>query len=257
MINKYLEHLNRIEFVVTWACTGRCRHCSEGEHALNGEHIDADAAVGAVYEICRHYQIESLMTFGGEPLLYPEIVCKIHKAAKKMGIPKRDLITNGFFSKDEKRIREVVSMLTESGAGSIALSVDAFHQETMPLEPVRYFAECVQKTDMSIRTSPAWLVSEEDNNPYNIKTREILRVFTQMGIETASGNVIFPSGNAVKYLSEYFDEMKDYVSPYEEDPKDVRAISFSPNGDVLNGNVYKNNIMDILEAYSAEAFLDG
>jgi MoaA/NifB/PqqE/SkfB family radical SAM enzyme len=77
-----------------------------------------------------------------------------------------------------------------------------------------------------------------------------------MGIETASGNVIFPNGNAIKYLSEYFDEMKDYVSPYEENPKDVRAISFSPNGDVLNGNVRKDNIMDILESYSAETFSD-
>ncbi len=140
-MNKYLKNLNRMEFVVNWACTGRCRHCSEGEHSLSGEHIDADAAVEAVYEICRHYKIESLMTFGGEPLLYPEIVCKIHKAAKEMGIPKRDVITNGFFSKDENRIREVVSMLTESGAGNIALSVDVFHQETIPLEPVKYFAE--------------------------------------------------------------------------------------------------------------------
>ncbi len=52
-MNKYLKNLNRMEFVVTWACTGRCRHCSEGEHSLSGEHIDADAAVEAVYEICR------------------------------------------------------------------------------------------------------------------------------------------------------------------------------------------------------------
>lgn len=34
------------------------------------------------------------MTFGGEPLLYPEVVCKIHKAAEEMGIPERTIITN-------------------------------------------------------------------------------------------------------------------------------------------------------------------
>ncbi len=251
-MNEYLKNLNRIEFVVTWACTGRCRHCSEGEHTLGGEPIDGDAAVRAIYEVCEHYQIESLMTFGGEPLLYPEIVCQIHKAAKKMNIQRRDLITNGFFSRDEKRIQEVVDMLAESGVGNVALSVDAFHQERIPLEPVRYFAECVQKTDMMLRTSPAWLVSKEDDNSYNVKTREILQIFTQMGIETAPGNVIFPSGNAVKYLGEYFDETKEYVSPYEEDPKDVRTISFSPNGDVLNGNIGKNSIMDVIAAYSAD-----
>ena len=51
-MNQYLKNLNRIEFVVTMACTGRCKHCSEGEHISDGEHIDGDAAAEAVCEIC-------------------------------------------------------------------------------------------------------------------------------------------------------------------------------------------------------------
>ena len=101
-MNKYMKNLNRIEFVVTMACTGRCRHCSEGEHISKGEHIDGEVAAKAVRDICESYAIESIMTFGGEPLLHPEVVCKIHAAAKESGIPKRDLITNGFFSKDKR-----------------------------------------------------------------------------------------------------------------------------------------------------------
>lgn len=61
-----------------------------------------------------------------------------------MGIPRRELITNSFFSKDKKRIKEVAHMLAESGLNCIMLSVDAFHQETIPLEPVAYFAECAK-----------------------------------------------------------------------------------------------------------------
>ncbi len=175
-MNKYMKNLNRIEFVVTMACTGRCRHCSEGEHISKGEHIDGEVA------------------------------------AKEYGIPKRDLITNGFFSKDKKRIKEVAHMLAESGVNKILLSVDAFHQETIPMEPVTFFAECVKKEGLNIRINPAWLVSKEDENPYNIKTKEILREFQPMGIQTADGNIIFPSGNAKKYLSEYFDENKEYVN---------------------------------------------
>ena len=60
---------------------------------------------------------------------------------------------------------------------------------------------------------------------------------------------IFPSGNAIKYLGEYFNENIEYSSPYEENPRDIKAISFSPNGDVLNGNVYQKNIIDILNGY--------
>jgi len=189
------------------------------------------------------------MTFGGEPLLYPEVVCKIHETAAKLGILKRDLITNGYFSKDKQRIKEVVAALADSGVSRMLLSVDAFHQETIPLEPVKYFAECVKETDIAIKLSPAWLVSETDDNPYNRKTREILEELAYLDIPVGDGNVVFPSGNAVKYLGEYFDEDVEYTNPYEDDPQDIRAICFSPNGDVLQGNIYQSSILDILREY--------
>lgn len=254
-MNKFLRNLNRIEFVVTEACTGRCKHCSEGEHSLSGEHIDGDIAADAVYEICKIYKIESLMTFGGEPLLYPETVCKIQKAAKEMKIPRREIITNGFFSRDKERIRDVVSLLTESGVQRILLSADAFHQETIPVEYVKNFAEYVKTAGIAIQVHPAWLVSAEDDNPYNVRTREILKEFVQTGIPVSSGNVIFPAGNAKKYLSQYFKEDGRYDDPYEDDPYDVKTICFSPGGRVLNGNVYKETVMDIMDAYAADGII--
>ena len=166
-----------------------------------------------------------------------------------MGIEKKQLITNGFFSKKRERIEEVVTMLEKTGVNSLLLSVDAFHQETIPLEPVKYFAECVVKSKIPVKLGPAWLVSEEDNNPYNLKTKEVLGKFKDLHIPIGSGNIVFPSGNALKYLSEYFEDGVAYSSPYEEDIFDVRAISFSPNGDVLNGNINNNDIQDILESY--------
>lgn len=248
-MNEYVKNLNRIEFIVTMACSGNCKHCSEGEHTNYTGHIDIDVAVSSIHEVCENYEIDSLMTFGGEPLLYPEVVCSIHSVAKEMGISKRDLITNGYFTKDSNRIKEVVKNLEDSGVCQILLSVDAFHQETIPLEPVKYFAECVAKSQINIKLSTAWLVSEEDNNAYNLRTREILKQFDYLNIPVGAGNVIFPSGNALKYLGEYFDENVEYSSPYDENPRDVRTISFSPNGDVLNGNVYQKGIVDILNKY--------
>ena len=249
-MNRYLVNLNRIEFLVTMACTGRCKHCSEGEHAAAGAHMDAEIAQQAVEAICARHHISSLMTFGGEPLLYPEVVCRIHAAATKMNIPNRQLITNGFFTRDKNRMDEVARMLAESGVQDVLLSVDAFHLETIPIAQVKHFAMATVAADVPIRTHPAWLVSEADDNPYNLRTREILEQFRLLGIHASSGNVIFPSGNAKKYLADYFNPHADNKSPYEEDPEDVRAICFSPNGDVLNGNVYHESILDILDAYA-------
>lgn len=129
------------------------------------------------------------------------------------------------------------------------MSVDAFHQEYIPLEPVFYFAKSAVQAGIPVRLQPAWLVSSEDPNPYNARTREIIREFAPLHLSLNQGNVIFPSGNAQKYLCEYFDEKTPASNPYEEDPQNVRTIFFAPGGGVLNGNIYQTDILEIIEKY--------
>ena len=248
MKNKYLKNLNKIEFVVTNACTGRCKHCSEGAHALCGERIDPCVAASSVRSIAAEYDVKTVMTFGGEPLLYPDAVFAVMTAAGELNIARRQVITNGYFSKDVDKIRAVAQGLSECGVNDLLLSVDAFHQETIPLDIVRAFAEEIKKCGVPIRLQPAWLVSFADDNPYNRKTCEILESLSDLEIPTSDGNVIFPEGNALKYLSEYFKNSAPQ-NPYEEDPFDVTCLSFSPNGDVLGENVYERDVMDIIRDY--------
>ncbi len=242
-MKQYFKNLNRIEFVITNACTGRCKHCSEGEHEGQGCHIDADRGVELIRKLCANYKIESIMTFGGEPLIYPETVFKLQGAAREMEIPKRHIITNGYFSKDEKKLCEVVQGLSNCGVNKILLSVDAFHQETIPLEYVKRFASAVLETGIFILVHPAWLVSREDGNPYNARTRELLAEFRDMGIAESDGNIVFPEGNALKYLGEYFDKNTEYANPYTGSQDDIRTISVFADGSVLNGNIYDNTII--------------
>ena len=247
-MNPYLKNLNKIEFVVTYACTGRCKHCSEGDHTSCGERIDPEIAADAVRKIAAEHDIQTVMTFGGEPLLYTDAVYAIMQTATELNIPKRQVITNGYFSKNGDKIREVAERLAACGVNNLLLSVDAFHQETIPLDVVKQFVTEAKRCGIPIRLQPAWLRSATDDNPYNRKTREILDSFKDMGIPTNEGNIIFPEGNARKYLAEYFtDELPE--NPYVEDPCDVRCLSFEPNGNVLGGNVYEHDIMEIIRDY--------
>ncbi|MBQ4647906.1 MAG: radical SAM protein [Clostridia bacterium] len=248
-MNQYIKNLNKIEFIVTYACTGRCKHCSEGEHASCGERIDPQIAADAVRKIAAEYDIKTVMTFGGEPLLYADAVYAIMTAAKELNIPKRQVITNGYFSKNVQKVREVAQRLAACGVNDLLLSADAFHQETIPLEVVKLFAAEAKECGIPIRLSPAWLTSAADDNPYNVKTREILKSFADLELPMGEGNVIFPEGNALKYLSEYFTDTLP-ENPYAEDPRDVRCMSFSPNGDVLGGNVYRDDITEIIKNYA-------
>ena len=60
--------------------------------------------------------------------------------------------------------------------------------------------------------------------------------------------MIFPEGNARKYLGEYFTSDVP-ENPYAEDPYCVKCVSFDPDGGVLGENIYSRDIMDILENY--------
>ena len=249
MKEKYFKNLNKIEFVVTYACTGRCKHCSEGDHKACGERINPKVASNLVRQVAAEYDIKTVMAFGGEPLLYTDAVYEIMSAARELNIERRQVITNGYFSKNADTIRGVAEGLAKCGVNDLLLSVDAFHQETIPLDTVKIFAAEAKVSGLSVRLQPAWLVNRHDENPHNRKTREILAHFGDMDIPVGDGNIVFPEGNALVYLSEYFRESKPQ-NPYVDDPCDIRCLSVSPCGDLLCGNVYQNDVMDIIKNYT-------
>lgn len=248
-VNDCFKNLNKLEFVITYACTGKCRHCSEGEHTLTGACIDARVASETVKLLAEKYNIETVMTFGGEPLLYPESVFAIHSSASKLNIARRQVITNGYFSKDTAYISEVAQKLRLSGVNDLLLSVDAFHQEFIPIDAVKLFAAELLRAGVPVKTQPAWLGGATAENEYNDKTRSILREFQNMGIAENEGNEVFPEGNALKHFGEYF-KGKEVKNPYVQANDDIRCLSVEPDGTVLNGNICKSNILKIISDYN-------
>jgi hypothetical protein len=149
------------------------------------------------------------MTFGGEPLLFVEIVCAIHKEATDVGIPLREVITNGYWSKNGDKIKDIGQSLAESGVNSIILSVDAFHQEYVPLEIVRKTAEaCLQAGIEDLAWNPTRVVSKDDNNRYNRKTRSILKELEDLPVRNSGDNVMEPQGFALINMREFLPPRK-------------------------------------------------
>lgn len=248
-MNPFLKHLNKIEFAVTDACTGRCKHCSQGDHPICGEKMDPFLCAKVVEQVCKRYEIKTVMAFGGEPLLHLPAVESVMAQAKKSGVPVRQLITNGFVTSDSEKIQRIAERLFECGVNDLILSVDAFHQETIPIEVVKSFAEKAKNAKIPIRLQPAWLIAPSDENEFNQKTRALLGLFSELAIPVSEGNVIFPEGNARQYLAEYWKEGECPKNPYEEDPFDLRCLSVAANGDVLNGNLYREDILSIIKGY--------
>lgn len=265
-LSKYLK-LDRIEFMTTYHCPGRCKHCSVGGR-LNKpgpNHVPVKESAEAIRWLAANYPIESVMTFGGEPLLYPEVICALHRTARDCGIPTRQLITNGYFSNQPERIRQVAEGLVEAGVTAILLSVDAFHQETIPLEPVLEFAGHIMELKPGIlKLQPAWVVNEAHEDPWNVRTREVLAEFSGLGVPVGHGNNISMAGNAVENLSEYYPAPKLDLDdtcgsqPYTELLDQVTSLSIEPNGDVVAcaypiGNLLRESMEDMASGYDPYA----
>lgn len=264
--SKYLK-LDRIEFMTTYHCPGRCRHCSVGGriNKPGPHHVPVKESAGAIRWLAANYPVESVMTFGGEPLLYSEAVCALHGTARDCGIPTRQLITNGYFSKQPERIRQAAEDLIEAGVNDILLSVDAFHQKTIPLGPVLEFAGRIMELRPDIiQLQPSWVVNEAHDNPWNTRTRKVLAEFSGLGVPVGRGDDIFMAGNAVENLAQYYPgpklDLDDACGsqPYTEPLDLVSSLSIEPNGDVVAcafpiGNLLRESMKEIAARYDPYA----
>jgi MoaA/NifB/PqqE/SkfB family radical SAM enzyme len=263
-MGKYLV-VDRIEFVVTYLCNSKCSHCQlteEEKRKVLPSHIDKDKAVEITRKVGRAYTPKSIMTFGGEPLLYPRIVCAIHEQAKKVGIPIRDVITNGFWSTKPEEIQEIAQNLAKSGVNEVAVSVDCFHQEFIPLKIVEKAATSLIEAGIArVRWNPCWVVSKHHDNKYNRRTKAILQKLHNLHVEEGEGNNVRPEGRALSSLAEFLPPKTPVPKgkcgdiPYTEALDSVKTISIEPDGRVAVcknfyvGDAFESDIIDILENY--------
>jgi MoaA/NifB/PqqE/SkfB family radical SAM enzyme len=255
-------NINRVEFVITEQCTGHCKHCSVGDKLYRKGHIEYEKLRGMLTKLSDQYTITSVMCFGGEPLLYYNEVKGILGEAADCGVSKRQLITNGFFTNKQEKLLAAVAALEEARVNDILLSVDTFHQETIPIEMVHEFARRIKEVNrIPIRLQPAWVVNREHDNPYNNRTKQLLNQFEDLELIVSSGNNIFPAGKALEYLSEYFPEPRLDLAyrcgdaPYSTRLDQVDSISIEANGDVTVccfsiGNIFMEDILTILNRYN-------
>lgn len=264
MASEYLK-IERVEFTVTGHCSGNCLHCSVGGRQRGRmHHVPEAESVALLRRVGEIWPLRSVMTFGGEPLLYPEVTCALHRAAAEAGARARQLITNGFFSRDPARVAQVARMLADAGVNDVLLSVDAFHQATIPLEAVRGFARAVKATGMPLRLQPAWVVRRGHDNPWNRQTEAILSDLADLDLPVGEGNDIFLSGRAAEHLAAYYPPREaDFTpacgrAPYTDPLTAVRSLSVEPDGTVRAcaipiGNLRREPIEAILMGYDPHA----
>jgi len=256
--------MHRLEFSITYRCNAHCKHCQIGHDKRTSRPaaIDGELAARIVHRVASAYPLRSLMTFGGEPLLFPDVVCAIHSAAAQEGILDREIITNAGVPRSEAAFRDVARRLFKSGVNGVWISVDAFHEEHIPLEVVARNVQALADAGIDELTwNPCWLVSKEHDNPWNRRTREVLAALAHLPAREGAGNVVRPEGHAVEWLAAYLPPKVLLPAgtcgdmPYTELLDAIGCVSIEPDGgvsvcsDFIIGNAAQQDILEILSGY--------
>lgn len=267
VINTYLN-VNRLEFLVTRRCTGHCKHCSViPKHGdPGGSYPNLDAVIAALNFLHDVFIIKSSMAFGGEPLLYPDATSALFQTATARSVSRRELITNGYFSKDPSVVETVVAQLLTAGVNDIKLSIDAFHQEYIPLQYVEPFIVALLSREFEHLTiHPAWLVSPDHANDYNARTWDLIqKIRHTYDLPISPGNIVTLCGLAKDHFSGYYPDRPIDLDtpcgaiPFTNSLTDIQTLRILPTGNVaicramVIGNLFENSIERIIRNYNPD-----
>jgi MoaA/NifB/PqqE/SkfB family radical SAM enzyme len=162
--------ITSVDFLISFRCNSSCKHCCYNAGPSNRGYMKVADAKNWLSILASTYTLQSITVHGGEPLLSFPNYCleKIVRYATELKVPRRGIITNGFWATDKITARRKLTKLKSSGLTSITFSVDGFHQEYIPIETVRIGLEEASGLGFTkVGVLSHYLVSVKTENIYN------------------------------------------------------------------------------------------
>ena len=145
--------------MVTRRCNMKCGHCSvESGPDVRGEPTEKEL-LDRVHQAAAG-DVRSINITGGEPMLRPRTVLRLIRAARRLGVA-TSLTTNGSWGRTAVRAARVVRALRRAGLGSLAVSVDRYHDEFQGPEPAAVIARAAEDVDLPVRISLVMPATED------------------------------------------------------------------------------------------------
>jgi organic radical activating enzyme len=166
-------NITNLDFLLTFGCNARCKHCSYQAGPHREKFIPAEQAQAWLVELNGIRPLQSITIHGGEPFLFFQEMLSILAKAGELGIKHRWVITNGFWAENAVTAETKLKDLKNAGLNAITFSVDGFHQEYIAFDTVRIGIESAMLLGFDrVAVDSYFLYSEDDDNAYNIRTKE-------------------------------------------------------------------------------------
>ncbi len=136
--------------ITNYVCSSACAHCSyRSSPKRDKAYITADEAA-ANFAACRRLGCRSMHIGGGEPLLRPEGLKDVLRAARQEGIAIEYVETNSSWFKDLDTTVDLLKELQQLGCDTLLISIDPFHNEFIPFAKVKGVLQACRRAGMGI-----------------------------------------------------------------------------------------------------------
>ena len=88
-----IHNLKSLTLFVTRNCNSQCIHCQNGK-PRDKNAMEIEDGKRYIDEFCEMQKLDSLLLFGGEPMLYPDHVTAFSRQASKHNTKNIQIITN-------------------------------------------------------------------------------------------------------------------------------------------------------------------
>jgi hypothetical protein len=167
--------IRNVDFLLTFRCPAKCKHCSYKAGPERRGYMKLKDAKSYLEELTDTQPLQSITVHGGEPFLYFEHLKEIIEKAGEVVVPRRGVITNGYWAKTKEIAKKKLVELKRVGLTCITFSLDSFHQEYIPLEIVKTGIETAANIGFDrVCVDSYFLAGIDSDNFYDTLTREAL-----------------------------------------------------------------------------------
>ncbi len=216
--------VKNVGFLLTFKCLSICSHCSYKAGPTRVGCMDLVDAEKWMGELVGNQSLQRLTIHGGEPFIYFEVLKNTINKAWRLKIPQIWIITNAYWADTKETALAKLEELREVGLSSITFSADAFHQEHIPLESIRYAIQAAQLTGFEKITIDSYVLhAETGNDSFRDKLQDLLDF----------PNVKF-SKYPVRFDGRAAESLANYIQPQPEVPKGKCQLPSRLGGDLQN-----------------------
>lgn len=264
--------IENLDLILTYRCNSICRHCLISPQLRRGETMSPEFCKTLISTAAKTFQLNSLLFFGGEPLLAMDSLISSLKTANEVHVSQTYLITNGnplhtdplpnssifdaeqflnpnfedlfyfrhrIHGKEKEELRKIAEILSDNHLYSAEFSLDVFHREFLdPEETVELASQLKDLKCVRVSFSPRYLTESRQNTLDSI-TEKMMDYVKEMGFTIAPPERVKPRGNALRNLSQYFQPM-DLKEPIQcpndllfSDSDSLTNVCISPVGEII------------------------